>query len=242
MRICAALVGLLLVLSIIVCGCVNTTDYAYSGGNTQNTVASSQPPSADALKAKFVRGDIIQWDVPSNVPKDNMAYNVALVVTEVSDGTYQYNLILRESSNHAWKKVAGKSDTNATWNIETLWPNKIGHVDPDYLETITIPTATPTVTPIKASEPGKLQILSHNLEYDTYGIVDVVGTAKNVGGSRISWGTVEVKFYDHDGSMIGNAVDYVQDLDPGETWKFKAMYVDIDGSVHSYKLGVGTVW
>ncbi len=241
MRIRAALTGLLLVLSIIACGCVSTTDYTYSGGNTQDTVTSSQASSTDASGAKFIRGDIIQYEIPSTTSDNSVVHNIALIITEVSGDMYQYNMVIRESPNHVWKKIAGKSDINATQNIEMIWPNKIGHVDPDFLQTVTIPTATPTATPTTAN-PGKLQILTHNLEYNTYGIVDVVGTAKNIGGGRISWGTVEAKFYDRDGNMIGNALDYVQDLDPGETWRFRAMYVDIDGSVHSYKLGVGTVW
>ncbi|WP_261597086.1 FxLYD domain-containing protein [Methanoculleus formosensis] len=164
---------------------------------------------------------------------------MAALITEVSDGWYRFNVVVRESASSPWKHLSGyQGGTNTIQNIEIISPNKIGHVDPNSLETVILPTATPT----KTIEPGKLQILTHNLEYDIYGIVDVVGTAKNVGGKRISWGTVEVKFYDRDGNMVGNAVDYVQNLDPGETWKFKAMYVDMDGSIHSYKVGVGTVW
>jgi len=235
MRISATIISLLLVLSIIACGCISTTDYAYSGGNTQDATPSSQAAAASTSGAKYIRGDIIQPDPSYNTYNSN----VAALITEVGDGWYRFNTVIRESANGPWKHVSGnQGGSNTIQNIEIICPNKIGHVDPNSLETVILPTATPT----KTIEPGKLQILTHTLEYDTYGIVDVVGTAKNVGGSRISWGTVEAKFYDRDGNMIGNAVDYVQDLDPGETWKFRAMYVDMDGSVHSYKLGVGTVW
>ena len=72
--------------------------------------------------------------------------------------------------------------------------------------------------------------------------MNVVGFAENVGGRRISWGTIEVKFYDKYGCVVGTSADFIQDLDPGEVWKFNVMYYDTDGSVTSYKLGVGTVY
>ena len=97
-------------------------------------------------------------------------------------------------------------------------------------------------TPTKVTGRDALKILSHEIEYGSYGSIYVVGSAKNIGDERISWGSVEVKFYDYDGNLVGNGGDIVRDLDPGETWKFKAMYYDSDGAVDSYKIGVGPTW
>ncbi|SDK07797.1 FxLYD domain-containing protein [Methanoculleus thermophilus] len=105
----------------------------------------------------------------------------------------------------------------------------------------TAPT-TAAATPTKVTGRDALQIVSHELEYGSYGSIYVVGSAKNIGDERISWGSIDVKFYDHDGNLVGNGADFVQDLDPGETWKFKVTYYDSDGAVDSYKIGVGSTW
>ncbi len=97
-------------------------------------------------------------------------------------------------------------------------------------------------TPTKVTGRDALKILSHEIEYGSYGSIYVVGSAKNIGDKRISWGSVEVKFYDYDGNLVGNGGDIVRDLNPGETWKFKVMYYDSDGAVDSYKIGVGPTW
>jgi hypothetical protein len=101
---------------------------------------------------------------------------------------------------------------------------------------------TAPVTPQKAApEEGQLEILDHNIEYQRY-MVYVTGTAKNTGSERISHGSIKVKFYDCDGNLVGNGIDMVSDLDAGETWKFKAMTYDSEGSIESYKIGVGSAW
>lgn len=37
-------------------------------------------------------------------------------------------------------------------------------------------------------------------------------------------------------------MDMVSDLDAGETWKFKASTYDSEGSIESYKIGIGSAW
>jgi len=95
------------------------------------------------------------------------------------------------------------------------------------------------------SSKGELEILEHHseVEGEYFKSMYVVGLAKNVGGKRISYGSVEAKFYDADGNLLGNSLDNVNDLDSGETWKFKIMYLgsDVD-SIASYKIGVGSSW
>jgi uncharacterized protein YceK len=90
------------------------------------------------------------------------------------------------------------------------------------------------------SESSDLQILEHHLTKSQYGNIIVSGTAKNIGPSRLSYGSVEVKFYDSNGNMIGNGIANFNNLDPGETWKFNAMYLGTDvKKVSTYKIGVG---
>jgi len=183
---------------------------------------------------------------------------IAAVIIGIGSDSYQYHLLYWDPTNSAWVKAEGRSGSSLFSDLETALPNKIGHVDPDSLATKAVPSSTVTTpaptkaaatpAPTKAtasptiiSGHDRLQILSHNIEYGGYGGINVVGTAKNIGNSRISMGTVEVKFYDHNGNVLGNSLDVVQDLDPGETWRFNAMYIDLDETVQTYKIGVGTV-
>jgi len=249
MRAIGFMVVFMLLISIIAGGCTSTTDYKYTGGEPQPTGTSKATSSA-----KYSSGDIIQSDTSYE------AYNadIAAIITGVENETYLVHMLYRVSPDDVWKKASGYSGSGLFSKVESVFPNKIGHTNPDSLATITVPTptdttptptktvATPTpakvvTTPTAVSGRDRLQILSHNLEYGGYGEINAVGVAKNIGTSRISFGSVEVKFYDRDGNVIGNSLDIVQDLDPGETWKFKAMYFDMDGAVHTYKIGIGTV-
>ena len=100
-------------------------------------------------------------------------------------------------------------------------------------------TPTSVVTPSSQSN-NRLTILESHKVIGEYGTVDVIGTAKNIGSSRISYGQINAKFYDKNGNLIGNGVTNINDLDPGETWSFKVMYLGTDGyTVASYKIGVG---
>lgn len=95
-----------------------------------------------------------------------------------------------------------------------------------------------------ASTRGELEILeSHpEVEGDFLRMRYVVGTAKNVGGKRISYGSIEGKFYDKYGNLLSTQSDYVQDLEPGETWKFKILYGAGNSEASTYKVEVGSTW
>ena len=58
-----------------------------------------------------------------------------------------------------------------------------------------------------SGESEDLVILDHGMEWGEYGNLYIAGTAKNVGEKRLSYGSVEVKFYDADGNLIGNSLD-----------------------------------
>jgi hypothetical protein len=102
---------------------------------------------------------------------------------------------------------------------------------------------TTSVVTQSSQSSSTFTILESHMERGEYGTVDVVGTAKNTGSSRISYGQINVKFYDTRGDLIGNGLANIDDLDPGETWSFKATYLGTEGtSVASYKIGVGTAF
>jgi hypothetical protein len=227
MKSFAILTGILLIANVIGSGCIGigfstglgATDYSQASGSTR--FASDSAPGA-----KYVRGDILQPDTTSDLYHPN----VGIMIVGVDDDEYICLGMYRESDGGPWINASNTAHAGFTFaEVEETFPNKVGH----NTVVLTPETENPTTR-----GPGKLQILSHDIEYDSYGLMYVVGTAKNVGGSRIPWATIEVKFYDHDGNVIGNSADFVQDLDPGEAWKFKAMYFDADGGVSSYKLGV----
>ncbi len=106
-------------------------------------------------------------------------------------------------------------------------------------------TSSTTATPLAATTPPKgreqLEIQDHEMLWQG-SLVYVSGTAKNIGDERISHGSVKVKFYDCEGNLVGNGMDLVSDLDAGETWKFRATTYDSEGSIESYKIGVGSTW
>jgi len=70
----------------------------------------------------------------------------------------------------------------------------------------------------------------------------VVGIAKNVGGKRINMGSVDAKFFDKSGNLLSTRSDYVQDLDPGQTWRFKILYGTGTSEASTYKVEVGSTW
>jgi len=100
------------------------------------------------------------------------------------------------------------------------------------------PKTTPTPEP-KTSE--KIEILDHKIEYSEYGNLMVVGTAKNVAGKKLSYAEIRVKFYDKSGALLETFMDNVNDLDAGQTWKFKILYPSMNvEEVDHYDIGVGT--
>jgi hypothetical protein len=76
-----------------------------------------------------------------------------------------------------------------------------------------------------ASKPLRhpVHVGSYRVERDvTPGRNKVVGTLTNVSPARIHATRVKFRLFDARGRAIGNAVDEVHDLEPGQTWKFHA--------------------
>ena len=62
------------------------------------------------------------------------------------------------------------------------------------------------------------------------------GIIKNNSGKDCSYVQVTFNLYDADGNQIGTALDNINNLEKDGTWKFKAMGMDVEGDVASYKL------
>lgn len=72
--------------------------------------------------------------------------------------------------------------------------------------------------------PAKYEISDVNVESDQFASY-VTGVIKNNTDSDRSYVQVTFPCYDKDGNKLGDAMDNVQDLGAGKTWKFKAMYL-----------------
>ncbi|MGG7058277.1 FxLYD domain-containing protein [Clostridium nigeriense] len=62
------------------------------------------------------------------------------------------------------------------------------------------------------------------------------GVIKNNSGKDCSYVQVTFNLYDAEGNQIGTALDNINNLEADGTWKFKAMGIDVDGEIASYKL------
>ncbi|MEN6610425.1 MAG: FxLYD domain-containing protein [Methanoregulaceae archaeon] len=129
------------------------------------------------------------------------------------------------------------SDTISLKDNPTSFLGRSGNVNP------TTSDVTQSTSTQSSQSNNKLTILDSHMETGEYGTIDIAGTAKNTGSSRITYGQINVKFYDSSGNLIGNGLTNINDLDPGETWSFRALYMGTDRErVASYKIGVGTTW
>lgn len=88
-----------------------------------------------------------------------------------------------------------------------------------------------------SSEP--LQIVSHKMVSGGYGTYYVRGQAKNTGDKNLGYASVDVKFYDANGNLLDSGLDNINNLGPGETWNFEAMYLG-EGKPSTYKIAAGS--
>jgi hypothetical protein len=102
-------------------------------------------------------------------------------------------------------------------------------------------TTEPTVQP---TSPLQLTILNHDWKRtgeSTWKSIYVVGAAKNSGSKRIDYGTIDVKWFDKAGNVLGTNSHMFSQLEPGETYRFEIMYIgDTDeGEVDRYTIVPG---
>lgn len=69
---------------------------------------------------------------------------------------------------------------------------------------------------------------------DEFGFMKITGTIKNNTDKQASYVQVIFNIYDKDGNQIGTALDNINNLEAGKTWKFEAMSLEQGGE--TYKL------
>lgn len=91
-----------------------------------------------------------------------------------------------------------------------------------------------------------LNILEHEMVREDEGgpaeQVSVEGRAENVSDQQLAYAEVRARFFNEDGDQLDSSLDNINDLDPGATWAFEILYLEIgDGArdVDSYDIGVG---
>jgi hypothetical protein len=91
------------------------------------------------------------------------------------------------------------------------------------------------------SKSNKLEILDYKDGYTDYNLRCIKGTAKNVGSSTLRYAEIRVKFYDKEGTLLDTSIDNINDLGPGETWRFEVVHLG-RGKWSKYKISVGSVY
>lgn len=92
------------------------------------------------------------------------------------------------------------------------------------------PEATPT------PRPETYEIIGDVTFEDDGFACYLTGTLKNNSGKECSYIQISFNLYDEDGNQIGTALDNLNNLADGGTWKFKAMGIDTTGDVASWEL------
>ena len=103
------------------------------------------------------------------------------------------------------------------------------------------PSNSDTSSSSNANTKEKLNIANVEMivDYSSYlgYSVKITGTAKNLSGKNYSYASVEFSVYDVDGNNLGTALDNINHLANGDTWKFEANLFSYPNTrPNSYKL------
>lgn len=75
---------------------------------------------------------------------------------------------------------------------------------------------------VEAPEAPDLEVIEHSTESDEF-TTYIVGKVKNNTDKQYGYVQVELNLYDADGAQVGSTLDNTNNLEPGGTWKFKAV-------------------
>lgn len=85
----------------------------------------------------------------------------------------------------------------------------------------------------EAEEIEELELIEHSFVEDEF-MSSVVGKIRNNSDDNLSYVQVEINLYDAEGNLVGSTLDNVNNLRPGDTWRFEAIVLDDD--VDSYSI------
>lgn len=83
-------------------------------------------------------------------------------------------------------------------------------------------------------EQRKVELLNHQSFEEEYQS-GVRGKLKNTSGETLDYVEVSVRFYDDEGTRIGENFTNATDLAAGKTWQFEVLFLE-DGSFADYKI------
>jgi hypothetical protein len=72
------------------------------------------------------------------------------------------------------------------------------------------------------AQPNELAIRNLQVVPEADGVSAITGTATNQTGRTLSSAFIEFNLYDSRGTVVGNAIDHIENLAPGNSWNFKA--------------------
>ena len=103
----------------------------------------------------------------------------------------------------------------------------------------TTPAEQDTTEPVSPD----LELVDNSVteESDGYSLT-LTGTVRNNRATDYAYAQITFNLYDADGNQIGTAMDNINNLKAGGTWKFEAMAFDSPDSIASYELAEITGW
>jgi RNA polymerase subunit RPABC4/transcription elongation factor Spt4 len=90
---------------------------------------------------------------------------------------------------------------------------------------------------VKEVEKAKYEIVGDVTSETDSAATYIKGVIKNNSGKDVSYVQITYNLFDKDGNQIGTALDNINNLAKDGTWKFKAIGLDVDGEIDTFKLG-----
>ncbi len=91
-----------------------------------------------------------------------------------------------------------------------------------------------------AGEKESLEVENLDSYRDEAGILHITGEITNTKSHSLEGLGVEFNLLNAEGNLVGSTLDYVKNVDPGQTWEFEASEISPD-NVSSYKVAKVTV-
>lgn len=104
-------------------------------------------------------------------------------------------------------------------------------------------TKTDAADTSKTEKAPDLELVDNAVteEKDAFSL-HLVGTVRNNRAKDYSYAQITFNLFDADGNQIGTAMDNINNLKSGGTWKFKAISMESPDAVASYELAEITGW
>lgn len=153
-------------------------------------------------------------------PKKKSGGKIALIIAGVIVFTGIIGMVVNNGSS---------GDSSSGTASETNAANTVGESKQSSSQTATQkPTQSPTQAPTE--EPKDALELVGGMDsvtsYREYFALYIEGTVKNNSNKTYSYVQITFSLYDSSGAKLGTAIDNLNNLAPGEIWKFKALGMD----------------